>query len=99
MLGDIPLLGKYFSPHSYAKNLDKFVSPLLAIAGGGDTLAPPEEVKHVACSVGSTDVTFHEFSKMADYSEDYGHLDLNLGRNAKEEVYPVIYEWLRERAG
>jgi len=98
MLGDIPLLGKYFSPRSYAKNLDKFVSPLLAIAGGGDTLAPPEEVRHVACSVGSTDVAFHEFSKAAGYSEDYGHLDLNLGRKAKEEVYPVIYEWLRERA-
>jgi len=98
IMGKIPLLGKYFSPYSYAENLDKFISPLLAIAGGGDTLAPPEEIKHVACSVGSTDVTFHEFSKTAGYSEDYGHLDLNLGRNAKEEVYPVIYKWLRDRA-
>jgi pimeloyl-ACP methyl ester carboxylesterase len=98
MFGELPLIGEYFSPHSYTKNIDKFVSPLLAIAGGGDTLAPPEEVRHVACSVGSSDVSFHEFSKRAGYSADYSHLDLNLGKNASKEVYPVIYEWLRERA-
>jgi len=55
-------------------------------------------VRHVACSVGSTDVAFREFSRRAGYSADYSHLDLNLGKNAKEEVYPVIYEWLKERA-
>jgi len=55
-------------------------------------------VKHIAYNVGSTDTTFHEFSERAGYSTDYSHLDLNLGRKAKEEVYPVIYEWLRERA-
>jgi hypothetical protein len=25
---------------------------------------------------------------------NYGHLDLNLGKYAKEEVYPVITDWL-----
>ncbi len=98
ILDENPLAGKYQPPHSYTENLSRFTSPLLAIAGGGDTSAPPEEVKRIVRNVGSTDTTFHEFSKRAGYSADYGHLDLNLGIKAKEEVYPVIYKWLRKRA-
>ena len=95
--GRIPLIGKFFSPYSYKKNLHKFKAPLLVIAGGGDKTAPPQDVKYVLSNVGSKDITYHEFSKENGYSDDYSHLDLNLGINAREEVYPVIYEWLVER--
>jgi len=83
--------------YSYKENLNLFTFPLLAIAGGGDMAAPPYEVKYAVGHVGSRDITYHEFSKENGYSADYGHLDLNLGKKAREEVYPVIYEWLIER--
>ena len=86
------------STYSYKENLHLFKAPLLAIAGGGDLTAPPEDVKYALSHVGSKDIAYHEFSKENGYSADYGHLDLNLGVKAREEVYPVIYEWLRERA-
>jgi len=85
------------SIYSYKENLHLFDAPLLAIAGGGDATAPPEDVKYALSHVGSRDITYHEFSKENGYSADYGHLDLNLGKKAREEVYTVIYEWLMER--
>jgi len=89
----------FLSPsiYSYKKNLHLFKFPLLAIAGGGDKTVAPQEVKYAVGHVGSKDITYHEFSKDNGYSADYGHLDLNLGIKAREEVYPLIYKWLVER--
>ena len=60
-------------------------------------MAPKSDILYVKDHVGSTDVTYLEFSKDAGYQVDYGHLDLNLGINAREEVYPKIYTWLVQR--
>jgi len=84
----------FFNIYNYKDNLTKFTHPLLAIAGGKDKEAPPEEVIHTVKKVGSQDKTSHTFSKENGYVADYGHLDLNLGKKAKEEVYPVITDWL-----
>ena len=89
---------KAFTPYSYTENLYRFTSPLLVIAGGQDKMAPKTDMQYVKEHVGSTDVTYLEFSKEAGYSADYGHLDLNLGLHAREEVYPEIYDWLVERS-
>jgi len=84
----------FFNIYNYKDNLTKFTHPLLAVAGGKDKEAPPEEVIHTVKKVGSQDKTSHIFSKENGYVADYGHLDLNLGKKAKEEVYPVITDWL-----
>ena len=84
--------------YDYKDNLTKFIHPLLAIAGGADKEAPPEEVLQTMKRVGSTDKIAHVFSKTNGYIADYGHLDLNLGKKVKEEVYPVIAEWLIHHA-
>lgn len=91
----IPVLNKAVQPFSYKKRLSRFKTPLLAIAGGKDQQAPPQEVKYAIGHIGSNDVTYYEFSKgNHQVSFDYGHLDFHLGKKAKEEVYPVIYKWL-----
>lgn len=28
---------------------------------------------------------------------NFGHIDLSFGEKAREEVFPVIYEWLKKR--
>ena len=93
----IPGIKKMFAPYSYTKNLHRFTTPLMVIAGGNDKLAPKTDMLYVKDHVGSTDVTYLEFSKEAGYSTDYGHLDLNLGIHARDEVYPKIFEWLQSR--
>jgi len=98
LFGKIPLLRKCFSPPSYKKNLHKFKTPLLAIAGGADREAPPAEVKYAISHVGSKDVTYAEFSEDSPFTHiDYAHLDFHLGNRANEEVYPLIYDWLVEQ--
>jgi len=89
---------KMFAPYSYTENLYRFSTPLLVIAGGQDKMAPKADMLYVKDHVSSTDVTYLEFSKDAGYRADYGHLDLNLGIHAREEVYPKIYEWLVKRS-
>jgi pimeloyl-ACP methyl ester carboxylesterase len=96
--GRIPGFKKLFAPYNYTENLHRFSTPLLIIAGGQDKMAPKTEIKYVKDHVGSTDKTYLEFSKEAGYHTDYGHLDLNLGLHAREEVYPKIYEWLQTHA-
>ena len=97
-IGRIPGMKKVFTPYSYTENLHRFTAPLLVIAGGHDKMAPKTDMQYVKDHVGSTDVTYLEFSKDAGYRADYGHLDLNLGLHACEEVYPKIYDWLMERS-
>lgn len=94
----LPLIRRCIDPYSYKENLFKFKAPILALAGGADQEAPPKEVKDTIRRVGSTDVTYCEFSKHSELTDvDYGHLDFHKGKLAKDEVYPLIYKWLRGR--
>jgi pimeloyl-ACP methyl ester carboxylesterase len=97
-IGRLPILNKFVPNYSYKKNLYKINTPLLAIAGGDDKAADSREVRFCSKNVSSKDVTFINFCKKEGYSQDYGHLDLNLGINVKNEVYPFIYDWLKKRS-
>jgi hypothetical protein len=71
------------------------------ITGANDKQAPPDEIKFVYKQI-DTDVAekrYEIFSQSPDTpgTHDYGHLDINYGRDARDEVYPVIYDWLKER--
>lgn len=96
-VGRLPGLKKMFAPYSYTEHLKDFTAPLLAIAGGHDQLGPPADIQYVTAHVGSTDVTYLELSKKNGFTADYGHLDLNLGLHARDEVYPRIGQWIRDR--
>jgi pimeloyl-ACP methyl ester carboxylesterase len=98
IFGRIPGVKQLVAPYSYKEHLKEFITPLLAIAGGHDKLAPKQDIHYAFEHVGSSDKTYLEFSKEAGYRIDYGHLDLNLGMNAREDVYPKIKAWLRERS-
>jgi hypothetical protein len=98
IFGRVPGMKKLVTPYSYTENLYRFSSPLLIVAGGQDKMAPREDMLYVKNHVGSKDVTYLEFSKDEGYHVDYGHLDLNIGIHAQEEVYPKIYDWLIKRS-
>lgn len=97
----IPILRKLVRPYSYKDHINEFKIPVLMITGGGDKLAPPEEISYVCNHIGTKeeDKECIIFSVTDDTPGtcDYGHLDINYGEKAKEEVYPFIYKWLKER--
>ncbi|MFQ5903023.1 MAG: alpha/beta fold hydrolase [Candidatus Binatia bacterium] len=84
---------------SYRKNLAKIQIPVLLIGGEKDRLAPPAVIRTVRRTLGSKDRTLRIFGPRSKDSVAYGHFDLILGKKAREEVYPVIGRWLRQRDG
>jgi len=82
---------------SYRRNLGKIQVPLLLVGGGDDPLAPPESMRLIHRAVKSADRTVRIFGPRSKDSAAYGHVDLILGKKAREEVFPVIARWLKQR--
>jgi len=84
---------KWFAPYSYTDNLWRFKAPLCVIAGGSDPLAHPNDVFYAYYNVGTP-----KSRRKRILIPCYGHMDLNLGKDAKKDVYPKIYNWLKKEA-
>jgi len=56
---------------------------LYVVAGGKDKIAHPDDVIEMIDHIGSRRTN-------GEIISEYGHLDLNLGKNAKHDVYPVV---------
>lgn len=66
-------------------------TPLLTVAGARDRLARAEGCRQVTETVASS----HRRLRVL---EDYGHADLLIGESARLEVFPIVGEWLEQRA-
>jgi len=83
---------------NYTRELSRLTLPALFIAGKVDHSADPEAVRYAYERVSSKDKTFRLFGLAWGDSADYGHDDLILGKHSREEVFPVIANWLEGRA-
>jgi pimeloyl-ACP methyl ester carboxylesterase len=83
----------------YRSELGRIEVPTLFVAGARDTFAGPDAVKETvdACT-GIADKEFRICSRAQGMKANYGHFDLLLGRDAPDEVYPMVERWLTERA-
>lgn len=63
--------------------------PLLVIAGSHDSLAPPQSVRPAYERSNAKDKTYREFP--------FGHIDLIVGREAPQTVWPLINTWIGTR--
>ena len=81
----------------YTSELGRVTVPILCVAGKADNICEPAGVRFAYEHVGSTDKTYSEFGVANGFRVDYGHIDLVLGRNARQEVYPLIRDWLHKR--
>jgi pimeloyl-ACP methyl ester carboxylesterase len=86
---------------NYAEGLKQCTAPVLFIGGSRDFLMPHESI----CAVTEYPDNQGErvckiIGKESGCEEDYGHVDLLVGKKVEEEVFPVIHEWLvtKERA-
>ena len=78
----------------YLAQLRAVTVPTLIIAGAGDQVAPPGSVAPWVDALGGP-TRFVTAGKATGFGEDYGHLDLGLGRDADREIFPMIAAWLR----
>jgi len=70
--------------------------PTLVLAGAGDRLIPEQNVAF-ACSQLS-DCSLEVIGVNQGFVTDYGHIDTVLGELARDEVYPIIGEFLDAQA-
>ena len=77
----------------YINSLKNISIPCLALAGGNDTIDPPEGCKDFWENIGSPEKTFWLLSGSQGWSADYGHVDMIIGEPAAREVWPQLLEW------
>lgn len=82
----------------YREAMAAFQAPVLLVAGSKDKMAPPACVEEASRVLASDDKTLVFLGKAHGSAVDYGHGDLLLGKGAPAEVYPLVAEWLEERA-
>ncbi len=76
---------------SYAGEFESLTDlPLLVVAGTRDDLAPPASVAPAYVRSRSRDKTYRTFPR--------GHLDLMVGRDSPQTVWPLLETWLKRRA-
>jgi pimeloyl-ACP methyl ester carboxylesterase len=80
---------------NYREELMRISVPMLSVAGARDLLAPPEAVKAAYDAVASADKRFVIAGRAHGFRANYGHEDLLLGRHARQEIYPLVVQWLR----
>ncbi|HDH96658.1 MAG TPA: alpha/beta fold hydrolase [Proteobacteria bacterium] len=81
----------------YCGELEKVRLPFLLLAGRNDLLAPPDSVRVAYEKLGSPDKTYFCFGE-DDRTCRFGHGDIVLSQKAKEQVYPMVADWLEKRA-
>lgn len=83
-------------PYAYEAHLHHVTAPVFAISGSVDRIAPPAAVQAVVTRLRGADIRYRQMGIACGDRAEYGHADLLVGRNAPEEVYPLILDFLME---
>ncbi|MFV8835033.1 alpha/beta fold hydrolase [Aquisalimonas sp.] len=79
--------------------LGRIRAPTLAIAGLGDTVDPPTGCEKLIAHFGSEDRRFIAAGRATGFREDYTHPGVVVSKPAQAEIWPLVTDWLLERAG
>jgi polyhydroxyalkanoate synthase len=74
----------------YAEEFESLDVPLLVISGTKDDLAPPASVEPAYTRSRSSDKTYRAFPR--------GHLDILVGTDCLQTIWPLLLNWLTRRA-
>lgn len=78
----------------YDAGLREISVPMRVIVGSRDRLAPPPVARHAFDVSGSVEKDFREIGRATGAGREYDHLDLVLGADAPDEVFPLVVDWL-----
>lgn len=83
----------------YLDGLGRIEVPALCFAGGGDRfIAPYQGCRRLYNALGALDKQMVLCAKSEGYAEDYSHARIMTSRPARQEIWPIISEWLVKRA-
>lgn len=71
--------------------------PVLAVVGGADKVDPPEGCERLLTHMSSKDVTYCRADKSRGFKEDYNHPGIVVSKAARDEVWPLVHDWLAAR--
>lgn len=84
----------------YGSRLALIEQPYLGLAGADDRMfAPPHACRALHDRLGSVDRSLVVCGRAQGFGTDYGHPDLIASRAARDEVWPVVLDWIERRAG
>jgi len=93
----------HFSSHDrsidFIEKLEEFSAPILMIIGSIDSFTPLKDIKSGFGRFPNADKKLMVFGKENGQENDYGHIDLLLGKNAPREVFPHIAKWIKKHDG
>ena len=81
----------------YLREARRVSAPALAIAGGGDLLAPPASCRRLLEALGGDDHTLLVCGRAQGFSRNYTHNRVVISSDARREVWPRIAQWIGER--
>ncbi|WP_078128256.1 alpha/beta hydrolase [Leptospira alexanderi] len=82
---------------SYSNGLKNIKIPTLLIAGRRDKIGTTYSLRYAYDTISSEDKTLFIVSRANNHSEDYGHMDLIVGKNADKDVFIPLVAWLNKR--
>jgi hypothetical protein len=86
---------------NYLDAIARMRAPLLCVASMGDRLAGPEETRpgyEIAASRDKTWMCLGSGVNDPFGGRAFGHVDMVLGKDAPDLLFPVLGRWLEERA-
>lgn len=78
---------------NYTASLSQSRLPIKLIGAVHDRIAPPQSVEAAFLS-GGVEQEFILVGRDRGFANDYGHTDILVGRNAPDEIYPLVSSWL-----
>ncbi len=80
----------------YSKELKKIRIPILSISGEGDQLVAPKSgcESYLNCFENPQNRFIH-CSIANSFQEDYNHSRLIYSQTAKQEIYPIVFDWIK----
>lgn len=81
---------------NYLSALESLKIPCLVMAGTRDVIAPAKGCRQVFDRLGSQDKTWVLCGKAQGFSREFSHGGLVYESTARQEVFPMILDWLRE---
>ena len=80
----------------YLKGLASLKQPFCVFAADKDLSAPPDSVRDIFEAIGSKIKSFHPMGVQYGHKDHYGHLTPLIGKDALEECYPLLAQWLEK---
>jgi lysosomal acid lipase/cholesteryl ester hydrolase len=80
----------------YARGVPNIRVPTLMIGGAEDRMTPAHHLKWGFKAMDTEDKKFVLAGEDTGFEDDYAHVDIVLGKNARDEIFPIIYDWIRK---